>query len=105
MIWGRLNAGALTDIRYGESLYANDVELLAMPTTDGPFTYDASNKLAVQAPKRRPRSDADLLAAVNALSASDRNKLIAAAVVDLLQRRPGVARKLSIDLDGDEIAP
>jgi hypothetical protein len=53
---------------------------------------------------RRPRRDADLLAALSALSDADRSKLLALAAADLLQRRPGLARAFGIALDGDEKA-
>jgi hypothetical protein len=52
---------------------------------------------------RRPRPTNDLLTAIQALSATDRNRLIALAIADLLQRHPRIARKLNIDLEGDEV--
>lgn len=53
---------------------------------------------------RRARPLADLLAAVQALPLADRNKLLALAAADLLQRRPGLARAFGVALDGDEPA-
>lgn len=54
---------------------------------------------------RRPRSRASLLADVQALTAAQRNLLLAAVAVDFLQREPGFAQKLGINLEGDEVAP
>lgn len=54
---------------------------------------------------RRPRSRASVLAAVQGLTASQRNLLLAAMAVDFLQREPDFAQKLGINLDGDEIDP
>lgn len=54
---------------------------------------------------RRPRKLADLTAAVNALTAAQKNALLAVCCADLLQRNPQAARQLGIALDGDEVAP
>lgn len=51
---------------------------------------------------RRPKTQAALLTAIQALSTSDRNKLLAAMAAEFLREHPDFARKLSIALDGDE---
>lgn len=52
--------------------------------------------------ERKPRSLSDLVTAITALSAQDRAKLQIAIAAEWLQSNPGAARKLGIDLDGDE---
>jgi hypothetical protein len=54
---------------------------------------------------RRPRKLADLITAINALAAADRQKLLTAAAAELLQRYPRLAIGLGITLDGDELDP
>lgn len=51
---------------------------------------------------RRPRSRSSLRADFQALSVSDRNRLIMEAVVDLLLRDPRVGQQLNIAINGDE---
>lgn len=51
---------------------------------------------------RRPKTQAALLTAIQALSATDRNKLLAAMAAEFLREHPDFARKLGITLDGDE---
>lgn len=53
---------------------------------------------------RRRRSLADLYSAVQALAPADRNKLLAAVVAAFLHDHPTAARRLGIDMDGDEPA-
>lgn len=55
--------------------------------------------------RRRPRSRASLLVEVQALTTNQRNQLLAAMAVDFLQREPGFAQKLGINIDGDEVDP
>lgn len=51
---------------------------------------------------RRPKTQAALLTAIQALSASDRNKLLAAMAAEFLRSHPDFGRKLGLALDGDE---
>lgn len=51
---------------------------------------------------RRPRPLADLITALNALTAADRNRLMVAIAAAFLQDHPGAARALGVALDGDE---
>jgi hypothetical protein len=69
---GRLNSATqyLSDISLRDPYYPDDVPLAEMPTTNGPFTYDAANKLAVPVPPRKPRPLFEIRADVQALSAS-----------------------------------
>lgn len=55
--------------------------------------------------RRRPRSRASLLAEVQALTTNQRNQLLAVMAVDFLLREPGFAKKLGINIDGDEVDP
>ena len=46
----RLPDGRLRDITYRLKAHPEDVPLVAMPTDEGPWTYDAAEKRAVPAP-------------------------------------------------------
>lgn len=52
--------------------------------------------------ERRPRGYQVLIDAIAALSAADRNKLLAAVAADFLRRNPRFAQKFSIAILGDE---
>ena len=52
--------------------------------------------------ERRPRGYQVLIDAIAALSAADRNKLLAAVAADFLRRNPKFAQKFSIAILGDE---
>lgn len=51
---------------------------------------------------RRKRAYLNLINDIAALSAADRNKLLAAVAADFLRRFPRFAQRLSINVDGDE---
>lgn len=65
MIHARLVNGLLSDIRQGEKVFPEDVELSAMPLDNGPWTYDAVNQLAVPVP---PPTPAEILVALIAFA-------------------------------------
>lgn len=82
------------------------VELHFGPSATAPQRALAAQILAAFSfERRRPRSRASLMADVQALTAAQRNQLVAAMAVDFLQREPDFAQKLGINLDGDEVAP
>jgi hypothetical protein len=54
---------------------------------------------------RRQKGLAALLTEIQSLTTADRNKLLAAMAAEFLRERPAFARKLGINLDGDEPSP
>lgn len=52
--------------------------------------------------ERRPRGLLALAQAIEALSASDRQKVLLAVCALVLSENPDLARRLGVDLDGDE---
>lgn len=53
--------------------------------------------------RRRARSLAALTTSINNLSAADRQKLQVAVAAEFLQRNPQFAKKLNINVEGDEL--
>ena len=81
--------------------------ITAWPTALGPQptqaqidTWTAEYLTAVV--NRRQRQLTDLVNDIQALTAADRNKLIAAVCAAYLREHPKFARQLNIALDGDE---
>lgn len=82
------------------------VEMHFAPSATAPQRALAAQILAgFTFERRRPRSRASLLVEVQALTTNQRNQLLAAMAVDFLQREPGFAQKLGINIDGDEVDP
>ncbi len=103
--------------RIHEAIVAENIPLLTVRqsgnTVQLVFADEATPQQRVQAQaivdgfdkrERRPRSYADLLAFINGLSATDRNRLLALSIARMLREEPDIARRiLGMDLDGDEV--
>lgn len=102
---GKLHSdGSLTDIgnrtpqTYGDG--SVDVALAAMPTTFGPWTYDAVGKVTVPAPKRVPRPIAAIAADIDALTPAQRQAALTQLLARHVQANPSAIPGVQGDQSG-----
>jgi hypothetical protein len=96
----RLAEAGITAIVYGEG--ANLV-IATEANLSSAAQQQIRDRVAAFRP-RRPRPAADLKTAVEGLTATQRNAILARLVAEALQRDPGLARRAGVALDGDEEA-
>jgi len=81
-----------------------EAESFNLRPRDG-WRWDGAQWVPYTFPRRRPRAFADIRADIQALSAGDRQNLLAAMAAEFLREHPAVARRIGLGFDGDEPVP